>query len=90
MTSKTFIIRSSYADITIDRETGRVLERDYAAMGGKDEWDDVERFDPATLPADEDETDCLLVGFWNGKGTYVGPLVWSEKHQAIVDPSVVD
>lgn len=73
MAAATFIVRSSYADIYVDRATGNVTKRDYAAMGGTDEWDDVQRFDPSTLPADETETDCLLVGFWNGAGEYVPP-----------------
>lgn len=68
----TIILRSSYADLYVDRVTGDVLKRDYAAMGGSDEWDDVQRFDPTTFPADS-ETDVLLVGFWDDKGVYLEP-----------------
>jgi hypothetical protein len=78
----TIILRSSYADLTVDRKTGTIIECDYEAMGGSNEWDNV-RFDPATLPPDEDETDVLAVGYWNGK-RYEPPLVWSDEHQCWV------
>lgn len=73
-----FTIRSSYADIEVRRETGEIIEIDYAAMGGKNEWDDVDRFDPATFPAGESENDCLRTGFWTKKGDYVAPMTEKE------------
>lgn len=67
--TKEIILRSSYADITVERQTGKILNIDYS-MGGTDQWDDVERFDPVTLP-DEPETDVLHVGFYLKGGAYV-------------------
>lgn len=65
------ILRSSYADITVERETGAVITIDYAAMGGTNEWDDVARFDPETLSGDE--MDVLDAGFWTKGGEHVPP-----------------
>jgi hypothetical protein len=70
-----FIVRSSYADIYCDRTTGAIIKIDYEAMGGRDEWDDVDRFDPRTFEGTED--DSLRVGFWTKDGNYAAPL--SEK-----------
>lgn len=69
-TSPTLILRSTYADIYVERETGAIIRIDYAAMGGTNEWDDVARFDPATFPADENETDVMLVGGWGATGYF--------------------
>lgn len=66
------IVRSSHADLYIDPLSGAIQKIDYAAMGGKDAWDDVERFDPMTLGGDE--IDCLLTGFWTKDGKYVPPI----------------
>jgi hypothetical protein len=65
-------LRSSYADIYVKREDGSILFIDYESMGGSNEWDDVDRFDPDTLP-DEEETDVLLVAFWNKEGKRFEP-----------------
>lgn len=69
-----FTVRSSYADIKVHRATGEIIEINYAAMGGKDEWEDVDHFDPATFPAGESENDCLRTGFWTKSGKYVAPV----------------
>lgn len=58
-----FIVRSSYADIHVDRSTGRVLSIDYEAMGGTDQWDDVDMFDPSRLTDPNGEDDCLNLRF---------------------------
>lgn len=63
------ILRSSSADITADRETGNIISVDYESLGGTNEWEDVERFDPATF-TDEPEMDVLEIGFWTKRGNY--------------------
>ncbi len=67
--SDEIIIHSTYADITIDRYTGEIKKINYKEMGGKDEWNDTERFDPLTFDS-SDEIDCLDVGYWNKNGHY--------------------
>jgi hypothetical protein len=70
------ILRSSYADIHVNRETGNIIKIDYAAMGGKDEWDDVVRFDPDTFPKSRGigDADVLRVGFWTKDGKHITPI----------------
>jgi len=64
------ILHSSYADIRVERETGKILEIDYEGFGGEaNEWDDVTRFDPETFE-NVPEMDVLDVGFWAADGYY--------------------
>jgi len=66
-----FIVRSSYADIYVDPQTGAIQSIDYAAMGGSDEWDDVEMFDPTTLTNPNGEADCLDTRFKLKSGEWI-------------------
>lgn len=72
--SSEIILRSSYANVYCDKATGNIIRIDYEAMGGVNEWDDVERFDPTTFP-DESETDILSIGGWNRDGVYFEPVI---------------
>jgi len=66
----TIILRSSYADITCDRETGNIISIDYENFGGDgNEWDDVAYFDHRDFTT-EPEMDVLDVGYMLKDGRY--------------------
>lgn len=72
------ILRSSYADIYVEKETGNIIRIDYESMGGSNEWDDVASFDPKTLDdRGLGEMDVLYAGFTTNKGKYIPPALFS-------------
>ena len=74
----TCLVLSSYADITVNRETGEIIKIDYEACGGEDEWDDLKKFNPETLT--HEEMDVLNTGFWTKDGNYNAPVQdWGDK-----------
>jgi hypothetical protein len=88
------IIRGSWGDVTVERETGTIIRYD---DHGKQGWDvddkgyhDIARFDPATLAPGLDtcldqhgETDILCVGFVLLDGTVAAP---EPEHGGIAAP----
>lgn len=86
------IIRGSWGDITVERETGAIHAYD---DHGKQGWcttdvgyHDIERFDPDTLTPGLDacldkygETDILNVGYFSNNGAITGPEPdWREQN----------
>jgi hypothetical protein len=49
-----------------------------------DDYRDIVRFDPATLPA-VSECDILGTGFWDDKGHYEPAMAWSQEAERWVD-----
>ncbi len=90
MSSRTIIIRGSYGNLTVERATGNVVLYDPArcSINGvihvDDDYKDIVRFDPKTLPA-VSECDILGTGFWDNKGNYEPAMVWSAKAERWVD-----
>lgn len=83
-TAGTIILRGSWGELKVHRETGYIVEYDdYGKKCGKSDdegYHDIALIDPRTLidPSLDrfGEADILSAGFWTKDGAYVTPMTW--------------
>jgi hypothetical protein len=74
---RSYIVRGSHGDITVDRLTGVVISRTGCTCPDcHNGYSNIVRFDPVDIAREGgDETDILALGYWTDDDTYVEPLV---------------
>lgn len=95
MTSETIILRGSYGDLHVDRQTGSVLSyEDHGQLEpGELGYSDILFILPETLKPgrcacldEHGETDILTAGFVDASGRMTNPLPWSDEDEMWIEP----
>ncbi len=75
--NETILISGSYGHLTVDKESGKVLNYLIEIGATGEEYADIERFDLEEYSkyyGKVEDTDIILIGFWTKDGNYEGVI----------------